>query len=1197
MSTESTVFFDIQKILRNWQSPRLAIAAIALMLVLSLTAKERNVINDFESPTLFESVNSVDEIRLTKFNQEIVIKKKGNLWKIPSSHNYDANPAFVDEFLSALKKLKIQRPVTRKSDKFASFQVDDKGLKAQLFGGGKELGAVILGRAGVDPKTLFIRMPKADQVFTAGPNSASFQKQNATAWMEKRLLPKLATTKIRQLEFFKSGKLELALLRDGGLEDKPIGVGWTIKKPIEHLARETSITRLINQVSDLSLSQAALPDAPTTQTGLDKPVIEVSLRMNNGKVNSLKFGRAQANMAFVSSSMRQGIFMVPGYLLDRIIPKPESLKENDVLTLKPNKVLKLELVKPKARCVLERSSAKAPWKMTEPDASKCDGRSVSKVLSFVSALRFIDKVPSPGDTKIGLDNPLLTLTVFDDLGGSQTLRFSKVVTTTTTKDKEYVYIRKNKEKELYLVDAAAFKKLKSEPKDFRGSLFNFASSNIVLLQRLVRGPNKSNKVTFLRKRQTFWEGTIDGNLWHGLDVKKVNELVKAISQFKRGQLAEQQDHKVYDMRNAKITWAIQLKNNSRHMLHVGKTLPSGKVPVTNERMLPIYLVDSEDIEILKLGLNEDLRNRKLFDLNFVDIHLNEIVLTHLNKGKITLNRKGDNSWVISNPNAPADSDRVKELAKNLNKLRADAVRFAGRNTADQAERSKLLQNREYEIRLLYRNMVNATIFVGPLRPNGTRLIAKPRGGVVDALFEVKEAEMKKVLLRLSDLRTGQFIGPIANEATAIDIFPKGKPERRFVRKDNNWVQRTGSARIDQSALRGAISQFVNMKPIEGLKVKKDHGLKSPIGKLVLTTPNRTFNILIGKPGPKPGTRHIQFQGQKEIHIVRCYVFEQMATNNPDYVDLKLIPDYYTTFNKVTWTLPSGKIVITKDQKRNVWNVTEPKIAKTDNVALSQHLSLLGNMRALKYEVSTAAIQSATSSNPEITVLIERANNKTPFELKIYKAVEAQRRVVSTSDRKKPLFLPQSTLSFTLPDLKKFTDLNIYECDINKIDSITVQLPGLAPRTFRVSGGTWFDVKSKELVDRYVIVRLTSAFRKLRREGPIPPDVAAGINFAKPLITMSIKIGNEVNTITVGKLDKTKRFAYVKFNNGEGFVTSINSFYSVENLNARSFENLLVATFNIANIKKLAFKKGPQSITIERERNRWILNPGNIALRP
>lgn len=1195
MKTESSAPFDIQKILRDWQTPRLAIVAIALMIVLSVTAKNRNVVTKFEVPKLFNSTDGIDEIRLSKFSQEIVIKKSGELWKIESSHNYDADPKIVTEFIAAMKTLEIQRPVTKKSEKFASFQVDDKGFHVTLMKAGKELGAVILGRPGVDPKTLFVRVPKGDQVYTAGPNSTSFQRQNATAWMEKKLLPNLAITKLRQLEFFKGGQSELLLSRDAGLDDKPVGVGWHISKPIDHLARDRSMTRLINQVAELTLTQAALPDAPTTQTGLDAPVVEVALRMTDGTVNSLKFGRVQANMAFVKSSMREGIFMVPGYLLDRIVPKAESLKENDVLTLKPDNILKLELTKRNSRSVLERRSPQAPWKMTVPDASKCDSRSVSKILKFVSALRFVDKAESPGDTKIGLTNPQLTLTVVDKLGGRQTLQFSNLIKTKATKDKEFVYIRKNKEKKLYLVEAEAFKKLKYEPKDFRGSLFNFASSNIVLLQRAKRISANKGVMTYIRKRGAIWEGTNNGSIWHFLETKRVKDLIKAISQFKTGKLAKQQDPGVYGMRQPKLTWAIQLKNNARHLLNVGKRLPSGQYPVTNERLRPIYLVDEADIEILQSRLNEDLRNRKLFDLIFSDVHLNEIVLTHINKQKINLSRKTDGSWVIANPQSPADTAKVKELVKNLNNLRASAIKFTTASTADQAERTTLIQKRQYEIRLLYRNMINATIFIGPPRSDGTRMVAKPVGGSVDAAFEVKEEDIKKVLVTLSDLKTGQFIGPIANDATAIDILVKGKPERHFVRKNNNWVQKKGAARIDQSALRGIISQFVNMKPIVGLKPKKDHGLQSPVGTFILTTPNRKFTILVGKPGPKPGTRHIQLKGEKEIHVVRCYVFEQMATNNPDYVDLKLVPGYYTTFNKVTWTLPSGKIVITKDPTKNTWKVTEPKIGKTDSVAVTQHLSMLGNMRGLNLEVSTAAIQSATLSKPAITCLIERAN-KAPIELKIAKAVEAHRRVVATNDRKKPLFVPQSTLNFTLPDIKKLTDLNIFECDINKIESLKVQLPGAPARNFRVSSGTWFDIKSKELVDRFVIVRLISAFRKLRRDGPIPAADAASVNFAKPLVTMSIKIGNEVNTLTVGKLDKIKRLAYLKFNNGEGFITSINSFYSVENLNARSFENLLVATFNITNIKKMTFKKGSASMTIARERNNWTLNPGAVSLK-
>lgn len=1196
MNNSTEAPFDFKTLLLQWQAPKLGIVAVILMVVLSVTAKERSIVTEFEAPKLFERFEDIDEIRLSKFGQDIVMKKDGQQWKITSSHNYAADSNYIDDFLKALQKLEVKRPVTQNSEKFQNFQVHDKGFRVTLTGGGKERGSLMLGRAGIDPETLFVRQPESKQVYTAGPNSPAFQRQNATAWMVKELLPKLPTTKLRQLEFTRRGKNELTLLRDAGLEDKPVGVGWRIIKPIQHPARESSITRLIQQVAELSLTQAALPDAPVAQTGLNNPVVEIKLSMSDGQSESLKFGLVQANMAFVSSSMRQGIFKVPGYLLDRIIPKAESLRENDVVTFNLADVRKLEIVKPKSRCLVERGSPSSPWAMVLPDKGDCDGRAVNKVLKFASSLRFIKRSPSADASKFGLDTPLLVLTVTEQSGKIQSIRFGKILKTVEDEKKEVVYISKKGEKDLYLVDAAAFKKLKSEPRDFRGSLFNFGASNVVLLQRVKRLTGNRGLPTYIRKQGPVWQGTRNGNIWHILESKKVNELVKAISQFKRGQLAPQQDPNAYNIRQPMMTWAIQLKNNARHLLNIGKQLPNGKYPVTNERLRPIYLVNAEDIKILESRLNEDLRNRKLFDLTFADIHLNEIVITHVNKEKISLSRRNDGSWIIANPQSPADTAKVKELVKNLNALRASAIRFTTSSPGDQAERSSLIEKRQYEIRLLYRNMVNATIFVGPKRNDGTRMVAKPVGGAVDAAFEVKEDEIKKVLISLSDLKTGQFIGPIANSASAIDILPTGKPERHFLRKNNKWVQRNGTNRVDQGALRGVISQMVNMKPLEGVKIKPDHGLNAPLGQFVLTTPNRVFTILIGKPGPKPGTRHIKFKGESKIYVVRSYVFEQMMTSNPDYVDLKLITDYYTTFTKVSWKLPSGNIVIRKNKMGNTWSVTEPKIAKTDSVAVSQHLSMLGNMRGLNLEVSAAAIKSATLTNPEYSVVIERANKK-PLEIKFSKAVEAHRRVVMTSDRKKALFVPQSTLNYTLPDIKKLTDLNIFECDINKIEEFTVQLPKSPPRTFKVSGGTWFDKKSQELVDRYVIVRLTSAFRKLRRDGPIPAADRAKVDFSKPLVTMSIKIGNEVNTLTVAKLDKNKRIAYLKFNNGEGFISSINSFYSTENLTNRSFENLQIAAFNTANIKTMTFKKGGQTMTLTRARNSWTLNPGNTKLTP
>jgi hypothetical protein len=1187
MKTDSSQGLDPVELLKNWQSPRLLLAALFLTGLLALSSQDKQVINQVELPILFKALTEVDSLTLKNGLSEVQLKKVDNNWVISNNHNYQADAPKVEALIQALRDIAPARLATRTAERFQSFLVHDGGFTISAFNNGVALGSVLLGRPGVDSKTLFIRVPGQKQAFIAGPNSSTFQNKTLISWMQKQLLSGLEITSIQRVVFTKTGAdSQVILSRTPGHESGAAGKGWRIDQPIQHPARERSMEKLLGDLAAVSLSYAADPAAPNTVTGFDKPTTQVDLIMTSGKVNSLIVGRLDRNAYYIKSTMRSGIFKVPSYLAENLVPNAESLRENDLVAFSQNEIRQLSIKKANVDCMISRGKPADPWRMKLPEEGDCDRAGVQKILKFMTGMRFIEKIVKPDLKTYGLDKPTLVLLVRDLAGRTQQVSFGQVKKLEND-DREVVYVRKDADLDVFVVDSRGFKALKTDVRDLRGSLFNFSSRKII---NMVRQINKVGQNFFQRDANHNWFGTLNKKLWFRLDSKKVSKLLRTLAQFKQGQLSPEQNIDKVKLRQPRVAWFFQLESKARHALYIGNPLANGKIPIVTERLRPIYLVDKKDIEDLELNINEDLRDKKLFDLQFSERDLNELVLSRRKSGqKLTLRRSETGNWSVATPPMPADNAKIRKLVTSLAGLTAKAI-----NTKIEV-RKKLVDDYEFEARLLLRNMTAMAIWIGPLRPDGTRMVAKPVSGTVDVAYQIDDEDAQKIMLSASDLRTTQLIGPAANKITSIRILPTGKPSRELKLSDGKiWTFKSSEERVDQNAVNGLISQLAMLQPEKKAKVASKTGLSKPLAQLILEAPGAKFTIKIGAPGPTPGTRHIQFLGSKEVHVVRCYIFEQLLTINPDYVDFKLVSGYYNTFKKVTWTLKQGRIVLEKNPTTKQWKMTEPGNKKTDVGGATQHLSMLANLRAMKLTPSVAAINSANFTMPESMVRIDRDSGPSVI-LKFSKQTEPGRRLVLSSDRKKPLYVHDSTFKSTLPVVKKLEDLSVFSCDINKITDFSIKLRSVPLIEFRVSEGLWFGVEEGKIADRNSILRMTGCFRIIRREDGIPPELKGKVGFDNPLLTMTIKIGAKTTTMVVGKLDKVKRVAYLKLNGGEGFITGINSFYHLDTINSGSFVNKVISQLNDRTIKKLTFKKDGASVTIEKKGRGWVLNPGEHKL--
>ena len=440
--------------------------------------------------------------------------------------------------------------------------------------------------------------------------------------------------------------------------------GWRITEPLSVAADSESVARLLSSAASMSLNRVVEDSAADlTIFGLDKPQLTLELFLASAD-SSLKLilGNKNPTKSYIyasNTSRPRRVILLNSWVFSDLNKSTDDLRNKRILHLDKDLVKKVTVEK-RGGGKLALGESESTWQIEMPLAVPADRDSVDKLLESLENARaegFIDTVSSEDLKRYGLEQPALTVKLFEGEGGPVHLLH------VGEQDSEgNYYARREGQENVFLVEEELVERLKSEPDRFRHrSLVSKPKESISRLTLIT----PQEKVTAVKDTAGDWSLTepekaraddsmIDGLLWDLKDLK-ANRFIQSPSRAVRGAFRTPFLEIVFcDEEGEKRLSFARLSHLARDSL----------VYVKSSQFEDLVAVDSIEASRLVKAFH-DLRYKKILDFDTGDI--TRIALEFPSQ-RIELEKHGE-EWSVTVPEkAQARRWKVQNLLWDLSDL-------------------------------------------------------------------------------------------------------------------------------------------------------------------------------------------------------------------------------------------------------------------------------------------------------------------------------------------------------------------------------------------------------------------------------------------------------------------------------------------------------------------------------------------------
>lgn len=181
----------------------LGVAAAALILVLVLlNQSERRALSPHEAANFVGADSgAVNKIVVKRMGNEALLERTGDGWNvIDAGTPRRADKMVVDQIANLAHNLTVGEIISSNAEKQMLFQVDTLlGHTVEFYRDGQMLGNLIVGKAGSDMRSTYVRKPESNDVYLAQASLARLLERPARGFRDKIVAP-LDTSKVAMIE-------------------------------------------------------------------------------------------------------------------------------------------------------------------------------------------------------------------------------------------------------------------------------------------------------------------------------------------------------------------------------------------------------------------------------------------------------------------------------------------------------------------------------------------------------------------------------------------------------------------------------------------------------------------------------------------------------------------------------------------------------------------------------------------------------------------------------------------------------------------------------------------------------------------------------------------------------------------------------------------------------------------------------------
>lgn len=294
---------------------------LVVYFVMRYTEKSSLSVNEVDN---FLAVDSgmVNRISVQRLGTVIEFQKVGEDWNVNDRGNsYLTERGTIEQLAALAHTLTVGEIISSNPDKQMLFQVDTiTGNRVTFYRDANELAAVIIGKAGADNQSTYVRKPESRDVYAAKGSFARLLNRPASGYRDKTLLA-IDTMQIAAISF-KSKDVDYRVGRQDSLWSVVPAKGETFNPDPQ------KISSLLRQLVQIRWSNSP-PEGDTTRPNFLQPTVAVDISMLDGSTKSLRFveqGAPENKSYYVQSPSGDETFIVYDYVVNNLVKKSDELK-------------------------------------------------------------------------------------------------------------------------------------------------------------------------------------------------------------------------------------------------------------------------------------------------------------------------------------------------------------------------------------------------------------------------------------------------------------------------------------------------------------------------------------------------------------------------------------------------------------------------------------------------------------------------------------------------------------------------------------------------------------------------------------------------------------------------------------------------------------------------------------------------------
>ncbi len=385
--------------------------------------------------------DKVSELRL-RLGDEITVCIKNNEgeWEITEPMKAEANQPLVEDVVSSLKNLEINRVVESSPKDLSLYGLAHPNAEATVKSAGEPEGVTLqFGWKGQVGDSLYAKRKDENRVLLVSYELGKKIAKKAPELRDRRVVI-FDRSNLNRIELsYPDRKILLASQEEG----------WQILEPIKIRASMFEVGQLILAITAMRIEEFIDEPADLSQYGLTHPRVKVTLELEgeeNNPIILLGKNTKDNKLTYAKRESRHPVYLVQSHFIEDLIKVANQLRDKKFFSFNRAEVSKIEIRQGKNILTLTKD-LQGDWRILEAGEAKAIKNEVDELLSALEELevtKFVDD--NPRDLTIyGLDQPILQESLWLGANKIETLLVGK-----EDKSKEEHFIKNDSEAPVYL---------------------------------------------------------------------------------------------------------------------------------------------------------------------------------------------------------------------------------------------------------------------------------------------------------------------------------------------------------------------------------------------------------------------------------------------------------------------------------------------------------------------------------------------------------------------------------------------------------------------------------------------------------------------------------------------------------------------------------------------------------------------------